>query len=654
MNIGDDVTKNKGMQLLLMISASLLVNASLNAKSQMMGSFGDFAYNFSGIFRPEMFYGKNITLLNDFNVNDKIWYVRHTLDLNANITYGSQSYGYPVAEFFSSIRNKAIAGSPQTIAITTDAEIKFLDAVLGAHNHALPRNIFWMREMWLRFNLGEAVHLDLNNTHNFSIGMFPFALGRGISLGDAYAVAPEYLGFYTDGAIDQYAFGGMIDGDIIKDKLHYGFYSSILQNFTSSTRDTGARIFGQQYGKIDSPYRGFGRVNFVVAAHLNWIVFANSLGQLTLEPYALFNNDPEEFIEFYADASSKLGTLGLAGEFVGERLEFGFDTACNVGQQRVKGWDRNQAVIKNNNGNVVIVNSHVTDLNGNNIPFINGSDAQNLISATMRGQQDESLNGLQIGTVTANVGSLTGPVTLVNKKNRFRNPYTNQYKGWMFVADAAYWLYKSELRLAVTAGIASGDDDPNNESHDQNYTGFIPLQELYSGKRVKSAFLLGGAGRVGRPLSTPADQLQATQPFSAVTSGLTNLVFVGAGVLWSPTGWNRPLYVKPNFLMYWQEKPFNKFDPITKKDTNEVASTRLGSELNIFLDYYLLKDLKFYVVSSVFVPGQHFADIRGKPLSSDQLAALDRLDATGFTPDQVPNVGNDIAYTMNIGLEFTF
>ena len=41
-----------------------------------------------------------------------------------------------------------------------------------------------------------------------TFGAFPFELGRGIALGTAYAVDASDLGFYSENAIDQYAFGG--------------------------------------------------------------------------------------------------------------------------------------------------------------------------------------------------------------------------------------------------------------------------------------------------------------------------------------------------------------------------------------------------------------------------------------------------------------
>lgn len=619
--------------------------------SQIQTQAADFLFSFFGMFRPEMFYGKNISLLNNNNEGNKIWFQRHTLDLGLGIDYGFQTYGATVASLVFNIRNKGIWGNPESIASTTEAETKIVDSVGRQHKHAIPRHIFWMREAWLEFALYEFMGLSLLHSHTFKVGLFPYQLGRGIALGDAYAVGPELLGFYSDSYVDQFAPGALFNGVILKDRLSYDVYAAILQNRSSSLSETGAAIFGQEYGKRETPQRGSGKINFLIATRLNWEVFKHPhYGYLHLEPYVLYNRDPEQKVEFRGDATSQLGTLGMAMEYDHPRFGIGFDYALNLGQQRVKGWDRNQIVEQNRNGQVVLVNSHVVDQNNDNIPFINGAQAQETINCAF---QSESENSQVIGTVADNVGYLTGPVTLQNAANRFRDPFTNKYEGWMFVIDAGYWAYKKDLLLAVTAFISTGDENPNTKTKDGIYSGFIPLQEVYSGKRVKGAFLLGGAGRLSRPLSEPHSN-QSPSRFAQTINGFTNLVGCGTGLHWKPSDWEKSFSLNPNGIAYWQEKPVKKFDARTKSELDCLASTYLGVELNIFMHYMVLKDLKLFLVTSVFFPGAHFRDVLGKPLTSEQQRLLDRLDKTGFDMDRVPNLGDDTAYTFNLGLEFKF
>lgn len=638
--------------LLAVLALQFVCVDSLNA--EFRSTYNDLEYVFSGVFKPETFYGLNINWLNNDNDFDKSYFSRHTLDLMVDALYGAKTYGKNILEFMFQIRNKGVWGNPESIASTTPADVKVLEAIRGTHRHGFPRHIFWIRQLWLQFNINEAASLPFKNNHTFTIGAFPFQLGRGIALGDAYAVGPEILGFYADSAIDQYAFGAKFSGEIFKKVLSYDLYTAILQNNSTGLADTEKKILGQEYGRLSTPSRGFGKINYIVAGRLNWSVFDNAwLGRMNLEPYGLYNNDPEQKIEFPADATSKLGTAGLAGEFYGNRFECGFDYAVNFGQQRVKGWDRNIIQENNRQAAVVLVNNNVdaysfpyVDVNGKDIkepcPYVPGSDAQKIINTTDR---DEDQNGQQIGKVTS-IGYLVGtedqPILLKNSIGRFGNPYTNKYEGWMFVTDAAYSFLEKDLLLAVTAGVTSGDDNPNIESKDGNYAGFIGLQEVYSGKRVRSVFLLGGAGRIKRFLSTPTD-VQAPSKEAQAISGFSNLVFCGTSLKWKPKSWKKQFEINPNVLALWQERQIGN------------ARTFLGTETGLFINYSLLKDLKIFWVSSLFFPGSHYKDRMGTPVNTvTQLADLGSENPTGYTQDRIAKQGANVAYTFNLGLIFSF
>ncbi len=640
---------NKSQQRMQTALFCLLSFFSIQAKFET--NSGDFDLIFSGMYKPEMFAGKNVELLNNNNIGNKIWFERHTIDLNMDILYGKKTYNKQVAEFFFTVRNKGIWGNPESIASTTEATTKVLDTVGRSHRHGIPRYIFWMRALWIDFSLSDFLGLPFINQHNFKLGIFPFQLGRGIALGTAYAVGPELLGFYSDSLVDQFAPGGLIHGDIVPEVLSYDLYAAILQNKNTGLSETGAAIYGQEYGRRASPQRGSGKISFLIATRLNWNAFNNTkIGKLSFEPYALYNRDPEQRVEYVGDAISQLGTVGLASEYKHKRFEMGFDYAFNIGQQRVKGWDRNQVQEDNRDGLVAVANTHVVDQKGKKIPFIgSSSNAQKLIHNSV---QDESENGQLIGIVEDRVGFVPGPVNLINAINRFRNPYTNDYRGWMFVVDAAYNILNADLKLAAMTGITTGDDNPNNETVDAVYTGFIPLQEAYAGDRVKSAFLLGGAGKLRRPLSTPESN-QSPNQFAQI-NGFTNLVFYGNAIHWKPSWFQKEYYFNINGIAYWQEKPILKFDALSKKQLNEPATTFLGVEISVFTHYYVFKDLKLFFVGSVFFPGSHYRDILGKPLNSEQKRYLDDLDVTGFDLDRIPNLGKDTAYTLDIGLEFKF
>jgi len=608
---------------------------------------------YSGKLRPEIFYGKNLTLLNNCNDGDKAVWQRHTIDINFGALYGQEKYGHTAVDMHMTMRNRGIWGVANSIAETTQSDFKLAGAVVGKHSHFIPKYIYWMREIWLRMVLNDAFDLQAQNTHTLTMGAFPFELGRGIALGSAYAIAPGLIGFYTESAVDQYPFGAKISGDLIQKKLAYDIYAGILRNSSAHFGDTGSRILGQEYGRKQTPARGFGIIDYVVATRFI-ITFLKDpkTGSLSAEPYATFIDAPEQRVEFLGDAESKLGTLGCAAEYVGKRFECGIDGAVNFGRQHVKGWDRNTIKVENRDGVLTFVNSHVIDIGTGKKAILNPSDGARK-KAIEYAVQDQDFNDRPIGQ------------NLKNSKNRFRNPYTNIFEGWMLVADAALWIMNRQLALSIEGGVSSGDENPNTELIDGNFKGFLGLQSVYSGNRVKSAFVLGGAGKLKRPLSSPVDD-RVSDSFASSISGFTNLAYVGAGLTWQPKESKRRWVVNPNVISYWQEFATHKFDinqyyidkgagnTFNPGQLDEKANKHLGVELNTFVSCQLLGDLKYFFVGSIFVPGNHYRDIKSKPLSDEFVAALDALDFTSFSDEAIPGLGDDVAFTFNMGVEFRF
>lgn len=646
----------------------------------------EFEYTFFGMLKEDMFAANNFSMFNNCNDFDRVWFERHTLDYIFKAVYGRECAGHPLAEFNFAVRNKGIWGSPSTLAQMTESDVKILDVVTGDHNHYFPRHIFWMREGWLRFSIPDAFGLPFDNPHTFMLGFFPFALGRGIALGDAYAVGQDFLGFYTDGLVDQFAPGAKISGEFVRNHLYYDLYGACLENMSALLSDTGAKIRSQEFGHRTNPARGFGRINFLLAARMRWFVLPEgSKSNFIIEPYWLYNSDPEQDIEFTADASSKLTTFGLACDYVDEKVEAGFEWAFNMGGQKVRGWDRNVIQFQNRNGEVISINSHVllgVDPNDaaapsnldlykdphapavvNNAGVVSsvGKTAQTLIDTAT---QNECENGKLIGVVDGlrevlphvpNAVGDANPNGLYNAKNRFRNPYTNVYKGFMFVADIAWWMYGKDIKIGLEGGVASGDDNPNFETKDRDFASFIGLQEVYSGRKVRSAFVLGGAGKLKRPLSAPEIEfLQAPNRFAQNVTGFTNLYYTGMSVTWVPGSLCKKFSFNPNLIGFWQEYATPAFDPIAKKNKKIKARSFLGIEANLFAHYMLFDNLKLFLITSAFFPGGHYTDIRGLPLNAEQNRLLDRLDPTGFNDEQIPNIGDSTGFTFNIGLEFKF
>lgn len=639
-------------------------------KEPISFDLGNLTGRFQIKYKPESFFGRNIHRLNNFIDADNIIFSRHTLDINFGLKYGEKYYDHTAMDFFTSFRIKTIWGNPGSI-LTTDEAIKLLDTITGRHAHVVRLEVPRFREIWVSFNINDAFCIGFENQHYFTIGTFPFELGRGISFGNAYAISQGFLGFYSDNTVDQYTPGYKFFGEIIKDKLTYDIYGGILENLSDSFKNTTAKVRGQEFGRKNTPQRGFGQIDYVIAGRLRWIPYDEKGKHASFEPYVLYNYAPEQKVEFIADAKANLGTFGLACEFRRGNFECGFDTAFNRGGQRVRSWDRNIIQIQNkiddnNKPRIVQVNSRVIAqevtmfdgpvISSSKAVFVPGSPAQNAIFSAA---EDESQNGQLIGNDTFVLDDKT--VQLRNDINRFRNGYTNKFNGWMFVGDAAYTFHEGDLKIAAMIGVASGDEDPNRELNDPNatefdqvYSGFIGLQEIYSGERVRSAFLLGGAGRAPRPLTSPS-QATALDALPSTVSNFTNLVLAGGSLTWEPDSWDREFKVMTNVLSYWTEKRIKAFDVKTNQSSaTKRAAPHLGVEANIFMDVEMFSGIRLYTVDSVFIPGAFYRDVKGKPLTIDELDILDIDDPTGVDFDRLPLLSNDIAYTLNFGIEIKF
>lgn len=612
---------------------------------------GDNKLEFGSKIKLESFYGKNISLLNKFNcdLDTVLAPVKYTLDFATMYGYGCQSRGYDIVRLKSSIRSKGVWGAPETIATTDDAFIKSADVVMGRHNHSINRNILWVREMWLELVLNDMIGFNACNKYLFTAGFFPFQLGRGIALGDAYATDPDFIGYYSPNVVDQYAPGLKLTGEF-SDRVIGDFYVGILHNKANSFGNVNLKIHAQELGRRLFPARGFGKINWLMAARVKWWAIKDECNTLLIEPYGLYDDEREQRVAFIGDASAKLGTFGLAMEARFKDFEFGFDFAKNVGRQNVKGWDRNMIVQQIRTGVYYEVNNAVTAIANN--PATNDLAGQSAVFTKTNqeliefGQpQNASANDKQIGTSN-----------LKNAVDRFNDPYSNKFNGFMAVGDMAY-RFNKEFQMAIAAGVATGDENPNRDldrlgdsNIDGDYNGFIGLQETYSGTRVRSAFLLSGSGKIPRVLSFPANNL--SDPFPDFVNRFTNIRFVGWAANIAACKWS----INPNILNYWQEWPTRLFDQAAGTFSQErLARTWLGLEFNVFADIKLPNDVKFFMVGAAFVPGSHFSDIKGRPITREQqrfLAARERGGAVAT--EFVPTVGDNTSYIINIGMEYKF
>lgn len=592
--------------------------------------------------RVEIFYSKNCELFSGSPLDQVLW-AQGIWDLKTKAKIGNMVESYIV------LRNKSRWGSPDSIAKTSSTPIRLADATFGDHNHYLSKQIFWLREGWVDINLNNTIGVDTCGIQHFKTGLFPFELGRGIALGPAYAVSAGLLGFYADSTIDQNAPGFLLYGDLVKNKVSYDMYLGILRNWTDNFGRVNEKIYLNEADPEWNGSRGFGHVNFVYAMRLRLYPMSTKCGcdsNLVIEPYFLYNRNPEVAIEFPADSASNLITPGLMIDYEGKKFEFGCEFAANFGHQTVYGWDSNQIEIKADASGVLV--EQYTKVYSDSALTTNA-----LVTSANKAIVRSSLNSADLN------GQEIGTSGLYNGDTRFNPKYRNVYKGFMFVTDAS-WLFSKALKLSGTIGWATGDENPNRDLNglgdsnmDGDYSGFIGLQEVYSGKRVISLFVIG-PNAVLRPLSSTSDPDIGKSNLPSKVTGFNNILYCGAALNFDKNFCTKAVNWNLGLLSYWQDYATKKFSIPLKRSIDEPASKHLGVEFNATLTMQFVKNLKGFLVSGVFLPGQHYQDIKGKALSKDDLAALDQLNADGFSLSKTPLLGTKTAFVLNWGIEYAF
>lgn len=645
---------------------------ALVAILSLLGFSGVSFAKFSQKLKIEGYYSKNARLLNNCNGGlDKIFWQRFTWDPKFTHNLFNDVCGWDTLNFVANIRCKGTFGAPEAAYKTAATPIKDDVVVLAYHTHPLTVHIPVVRELWLEMTVNDVIGATFKHRHTFTMGLFPFSLGRGIALGDAYAVMPDITGFDPASSVDQYAPGFKLSGSIADGGLcDYDLYVAILSNRSDRFEMINDAILGSLYGHRQDQARGFGKINYIFASRLKCQLIDESDRKLYLEPYALFDDEREQLVETRGDAQSKLGTLGFMVEAVMGDFDFGFEAAMNLGKQHVFGLDRNAIRKKLRqivaaNGDVLgsaqtFVNSHVTavadntktgDKKGKEALF--DTTNQIIVNSQMVNSAPDSCLAQYNDQVIPDPNK-SAPSNLKNAFDRFRNPYNNTYCGSMFVCDGTYHLRYPDIKISGCVGLATGDVAPNvdldwtgDASVDGNYKGFMSLQELYNGTRVRSAFLLGGKGSVPRLLSFPIGTVGGGYP--QTVSRFTNLIFTGGGVAWQHETSRHTWKFNPNIISFWQQYP-------TRLTSTSFTRSHLGTEINLYVDVMILEGLTFSMLTGMFIPGNHYTDVKaaGRGITKEEIAALERRNKTGYTDICLPKLGDDNAFFISAGFEYKF
>lgn len=590
----------------------------------------------------ENFFSNNMTTLNSKYAVDNVFFVRTTADYFLSMAYGD--YEKPRIVFYDAFRFRFRWGTA-TEAKNADSFVTIGDVSSTVKGTATNKHVVWMREGWLKVKLGES---DLN--HYFQAGLVPYQVGRGISLGQAYE-ALGFLGFVPGSSIDQFAPGILLSANPIKNRLVIDAYLALTENNQLGI-DSNIEVI--RANEIDGcGQRGIGRQSFIAALRADILVYEQDKKKINIEPYFVAQHAPDQDLEFKNDVNTDVATAGLALEGVYKRFNWGMEGAANFGQIDIRPWDRNTIALAKDSSTpyTSAVIEQYTKVQAQDPLKVKKPTAApvttqitNLIKGSPKGVE---YNGQQIGTAIVN--GVDTPI--YNAINRFRPEELRSLRGYFFVADASYDIIPKDLILSLGVGYASGEIDQQLDRNtikdpkclNADFNAFIPIQSVYSGKRLRHLVLFNqGIPRFA--VKNPLADLSLSNVTSVVVSDtlneMTNIAFVGARIDWKVPQlrkykFNFSLNVIPYYIP--DTAHFVVSHPEDAFILTQQSSNYLGTELTSEWSSMFYDKLKFSGYFGILIPGQHYKDLCGIPVGKGKLES-----------------GSDIAYVGNFQLTYMF
>ena len=601
--------------------------ANKKEQSFFQAKYQDVSAKFGGKYTQEAFVGEYLTYLNQKIGNDSSFFIRTTVDYAMDFVYGDCQK--PRIAFHDTLRFRYKWGSGTDVKVT-DGVISLVDVKVDFKGTQANKHLLWSREAWLKIGLG---NLD-NEYNNFlQIGVFPFSVGRGISLGAAYRRS-GFLGFTPGFEVDQYAPGALWHFDISPQVAFVDFYAALLENVNTSLKNNCEKI---RLKEIDAcPERGTGRQSFLAAFRASWNVIAEENQQLSVEPYIVYIDAPDQKLEFKNDTDSFLTTYGCAVEGAHGSVDWGFEAAVNDGCADIKPWDRNCITIAVDPETGCLIEQY------NKVFTQDPATVNKPLSAAVTSSNKAVVSGSS-KSVDLNGQEISSGSGLYNAYDRFRPRQKRLFGGYFLIADASWQVLEDELRLAIGAGYSSGDLNPqlnaNEVSQDvllnQEVRAFVPLQSVYSGKRLRHLILFNEGVPRFRDRNPNAQFVRqnATKSFSDESIEFTNIAFVGAKADWQIQSLREnKVSVAPNLICYWAPET-----PLIA--TGNQASNFMGTELVAEFSAVVYKKLKIYAYAGALFPGQYFKDMAGTVIDSSKSDFI---------------TGSDPAFIANIGMTYAF
>jgi hypothetical protein len=618
----------------------------------------------------------NIALLNHDNNFDQAAFVQSIIDLESSIKSPKNSTKRTI-ELNLAGRINTVWGSPETLETVTPSIIKIGHSVTETdHAHAVNKPILSIKSSWMK------IYSESKKSW-FQCGLFPKQIGLGLILGNGYKMGNPLLTNDSEVFIDQYRPGIMFETEIKKNHSISGYCG--FEKIYSTSIDQQMGLFRSQelqetsqarYIKKDrEPFQN----TFLLSLEGQSHIFERTVLQkrsLTISPFILYKNDPNQTVEFFGDAESKIFTAGFSSNFSYRNFFGTLDFAVQGGHQKVKAWDRNISLADGTKTLTHLFYEKTT------------APSAYALSTFFPSQQDVSLN-YPAGTIFS--AFQPDGITAQNFQNswsRFRKAYTNSLSGFLLAFDGGY-NYNDKITFGAIAGMISGDENSNDTTEkvmlyrysptwdsvrkDKNneYFGFQGTDSLYSGRAVHSHYLLR-SNRLANNLNTEPE---------LTANSCSNLLYFGLSTKYNKKilSKNRSFFIQPNiiFMLQTHKTTFgydptivDTYDPISILPTNlKFASAEtqlprsLGLEINTNVHFYDNDNFALHGSFACFIPGAYYNKIReisynkqGRtiPLKNQYQGELANMSGIETNEQNVVTLLNNISMNFQLGFSIHF
>lgn len=609
-----------------------------------------------------LYAGSGLNTLNVYNWDKDIFFMYiGDVSLQNKICFNSSDFS---AGSKLTFRVKGIAGSENYFSNLEYNPVKIgIGRTEVAYSSRLNNQYVWLRELW-----GEGRWGDESSVHA-KIGLFPYRLGSGLVLGDAYIVRLPVPVFTSYKDIDQFRAGFNLIA--YSDSLHFS-----LSNYFSIT-DSYYNDKNIQYNATIAKKNnnGYGLIDVI---KLSW----NPSGCVDISGYLLWHSDNNQFIEFPRDGKLSFIDIGLNSLLKGDSFNCSFELVGQFGHQDVYALDRN-------------------------CYYALGGTQQTHLFQDVGVGIDEVWTASRIQPFPVALGTnLPAGETFydsmdnhfLNSYTRFRREYRNNIQsffGSLQCARKFQLSQKSSLQVSAAGFVSSGGVSANDSTekilahrYSTEYCGYAEDQYANYNRQDKNkntSYFYGIDQFLTSPYITSLFFLHS-EKFNTVLSKkfeqttypvFTNRIAVGGGLKWQ-CEYNRSnvtcelngLYyslfnqVRRGYRyplgIYYQMNSnlilaVDEYLPTLATESLRYASKTLGFELNARAQYTYRDTLKLFGYFGCFFPGSYYDTVKGKNLdlySQRQMTVQTFSGNEACCPYYNTVLGVTKAMVAVVGLEF--